>query len=158
LLRLHRNSLSHVLIVGGHREERAAVALAFHRMSALRLGSFVRVDCSLEEGRLRAALHHWLTRAGHLVSANSLWSAERGTLYLESIASLSLDSQQLLLTFAHRCSAPIPGEGGWTGRLAVGSDEDPWDLVSGGRFLGNLADGLDKIRVELDSRRQGGAA
>lgn len=159
LLRLHRNGLSHLLVVGGHPEERAAVALAFHRVSPLRLGSFLRIDCRLEEKRLRVALHHWLTHAGRLLAANSLWSAERGTLYLESIGSLSLDSQQLLLTFANRCSAlSSGGDGGWTGRLAVGSDEDPWDLVSADRFLGSLADGLDKIRIDLDSRRQGGAA
>ncbi len=139
--------------------ERAAVALEFHRVSPLRLGTMVTLDCATDEERLRAALHHWMNRAGRPQASNAMWSAERGTLFLESIGSLALETQHLLLLFANRCSTLSSGPaGGWTGRLAVGCDDDPWDLVASGRFVGSLADSFDKIRVELESFRQGGAA
>ena len=159
LLRLHRNTLSPVLIIGGNSTARAVVALEFHRASPFRLGSLVALDCATQEDRLRAALEAWLVGAGAPKAPNPLWPAERGTLFLDSIGSLPLGTQQLLRLFTNRCSALSSGStSGWISRLAVGSDEDLWDLVAGGRFLGNLADGLDKIRVEMDSLRQGGAA
>jgi DNA-binding NtrC family response regulator len=148
-----------VLIVGGTDSGRSEVAQAFHASSPLKLGALIRIDCAIDEGTLSEALQHWLTRAGRMDAANPLWPAERGTLYLESVDGLSPGSQQLLLAFVHRCSSLSPGdESGWLGRLAAGCDEDPWDLVAQGRFLAGLADGLDKIRVELNPRRQGGAA
>src|SRR5262249_10331377 len=137
----------------------AAVALEFHRASPFRRGSLVVLDCATQEDRLRAALEFWLGGAGRRTVPNPLWPAERGTLFLDSVAHLPLGTQQLLVLLTNRCSALSSGQGGdWICRLAVGSDEDPWDFVAGGRFLGNLADGLDKIRVEMDSLRQGGAA
>ena len=158
LLRRHRNSRSPLLILGGTPPSRRQVAQAFHATSQLRLGAFVVVDCATEEARLHEALRHWLTRAAGAGPPNPLWPAERGTLYLESIDSLHEVAQQLLLTFIHRCSTFAPADEEWLGRLAAGGDEDPWDLVAQGRFLGGLADGLDKIRVELNPRRQGGVA
>ena len=159
LLRFHRNSLSHLLVVGGSPSERSEVALEFHRVSPVRLGPLIAVDCSIDEARLRDALTWWMSPTGRLSAPNALWSAERGTLFLDLVGQLSRDTQQLLLTCINRHSALSAGcAHSWTGRLAVGSDEDPWDLVAGGRFLGALVDALDKIRVELEPLRQGGAA
>jgi DNA-binding NtrC family response regulator len=157
LLRLHRYSLSPLLIVGGDRSGRASVALAFHRASPLRAGSFLSLDCAREEARLRQALQRWLTAADRTLPANPLWSAARGTLYLESVGSLSAASQRLLQTFVERGSGLSPGGSReWPGRLAAGSGQDLWELVAAERFLGGLADGLDKIRVALDPQGQEG--
>jgi DNA-binding NtrC family response regulator len=151
--------LSHLLLVGGSRAERWRVARAIHGESALRLGPFVALDCATQEGTLCVALRHWLDLAGCARAAHPLWAAERGTLFLDSVGQLSSATQQQLLAFAARDLPGAPGGGPrGVGRLAVGCDEDPWDLVSQHRFLAPLADVLDKIRVELDSRRQGGTA
>lgn len=152
-------SLSHLLVVGGSAEERLRVARAVHGESALRLGPFVAVDCAREEGKLREALKRWLAFTGCTDAAHPLWSAERGTLFLDSIGNLSVDTQHQFLAFAARDLPPTSGrEHRGVGRLAVGCEEDPWDLVSQHRFLPALADVLDKIRVDLDPRRQGGTA
>jgi DNA-binding NtrC family response regulator len=159
LVRLHRHSLSHILVLGGDAGERAAVARSFHNESPMRSGPFVSLNCRLDEPTLRIALRCWLTATGRETCANPLWSAERGTLYLESVGRLSMGTQRQLLAFASQQTTLPSGCGSrWVGRLAVGNDEDPWDLVAQHRFLGALADVLDKIRVELNSRRKGGAA
>lgn len=146
-------------MVGGSADERLAVARAVHGESVLRLGPFVALDCATEEPKLRDALGHWLEFTGCATAAHSLWSAERGTLYLESVGRLSADAQQQLLEFAARDFLSSSGrDRRGAGRLAVGCDEDPWDLVAEGRFLPQLADVLDKIRVDLEPRRRGGTA
>jgi DNA-binding NtrC family response regulator len=152
-------NLSHLLVVGGSPAERLCVARAVHGESVLRLGPFVAVDCATEEPKLREALSDWLGFAGRTNSAHPLWSAERGTLFLDAIGRLSADTQQQLLAFAARDLLNSSGrEARGAGRLAAGCDEDPWDLVAQGRFLAQLADVLDKIRVDLDPRRQQGTA
>lgn len=152
-------NLSHLLVVGGSPSERLRVARAVHGESALRLGPFVALDCASEEPKLREALRHWLRFAARTNAPHPLWSAERGTLFLDAIGQLSADTQQQLLSFASRDRSDSSGrESRCAGRLAVGCDEDPWDLVAHGLFLPQLADVLDKIRVDLDPRRQGGAA
>jgi DNA-binding NtrC family response regulator len=155
----HHHSLSHVLIVGGTAAERERMALAVHAESGFRSGPFVAVNCATDEPTLRIALRHWLTTTGRPASVNPLWPAERGTLYLESVEALALETQRQLLTIAKKDFA-LPSECGTrrVGRLVVGSHQDPWNLVAEDRFLGRLADVLDKIRVELDPRSQGGAA
>jgi DNA-binding NtrC family response regulator len=158
LIRRHRHSLCHLLVVGGGVAEREAVAMAFHRDSALRLGPFVAVDCTRDEAHIRTALRHWLSRGGRAEGAHPLWAAERGTLYLEAVGGLSVETQQLLLEFSNGGSSAAAPEGRWGGRLAVGSDEDLWTLVAEGRLVAALADSLDKIRVDLSSHRRGGAA
>lgn len=154
-----RLSLAHLLVVGGSAEQRLRVARAVHDESALRLGPFVAVDCASEESRLRDALQHWLQLGGSERAAHPLWSAERGTLFLDGIGQLSSDTQMQLLAFAARDHSSFSrrDERG-AGRLATGCAEDPWDLVAEGSFLSQLADVLDKIRVELAPRRQEGTA
>jgi DNA-binding NtrC family response regulator len=152
-------NLSHLLVVGGSPSERLRVARAVHDESALRLGPFVALDCATDEPKLREALTHWLAFAARANAAHPLWSAERGTLFLDAIGELSAATQQQLLSLASRDWSNSPGrESRRAGRLAVGCADDPWDLVAHGLFLPQLADVLDKIRVDLDPRRQGGTA
>jgi DNA-binding NtrC family response regulator len=152
-------NLSHLLVVGGTAADRLRVARSYHDESALRLGAFVVVNCARREPQLRESLRHWLGFAGSAGAPHALWSAERGTLFLDAIGQLSRDTQQLLLEFASReLPSPPERESRRVGRLAAGCDEDPWDLVARGRFLAPLADALDKVRVELDARRRRGTA
>ena len=152
-------NLSHLLVIGGTPAERLRVARSFHDQSALRLGAFVAVNCARREPQLHQSLRQWLGFTGSAGAPHPLWSAERGTLFLEAIGRLSHDTQHLLLQFASReLASPPERASGGVGRLAVGCDEDPWDLVARGRFLAPLADALDKIRVELDARRRRGTA
>jgi len=152
-------NLSHLLVIGGTAAERRRVARSFHDGSALRLGAFVAVNCARREPQLQESLRQWLGFTGSAGAPHPLWSAERGTLFLEAIGELARDTQLLLLQLTSRESMSPPeylNRG--VGRLAVGSDEDPWDLVARGRFLASLADALDKLRVELDPRRRRGTA
>ena len=159
LLRLHRRSLINVLVMGATRVEREDVARAFHQDSPLRSGPFVRVDCSVDEERLCRALHTWMSGAFDS-SDSSLMVAERGTLYLENIDSLSSHAQRLLLTFvSHHAGARQFSDGAsWGGRLVAGSGAHLGDQVMEARFLEPLYDCLDKARIELDSSWQGGVA
>jgi DNA-binding NtrC family response regulator len=157
LRRLQRDSVSHLLLVGGRAGDRRALAMSFHRASALRRGHFVSLHCETQDEVLRDTLEQFLSGMG--VAPNPLWAARHGMLFLESVGSLSGLSQRLLLAFIHASSVPDAFRtDGWSGRLAAGTDEDLWDLVARGSFERDLADGLDKIRVDLDPRKKGGAA
>jgi DNA-binding NtrC family response regulator len=158
LLPFHRRGLTHVLILGGATETRRAAALTVHAESALRSGSFVGVDCSSEEPRLCRALNAWMTDTNDS-SDPSLMAAGRGTLYLDRIEALSPRTQRQLLAFVtHRASATTPIERRWGGRLICGSGADLESAAVDGGFLMPLFDCLDKARVALDERCQGGVA
>lgn len=159
LLRLHRHSLVNVLVMGGEAGERERIARAFHRESPLRTGPFVRLDCALEEDRLCAALQRWMTGASDS-SDSSLMVAERGTLYLDHVDSLSPETQRLLLAFVTRFAnaATWNDAAAWGGRLVCGSEHHLGDLADQGTFLDPLYDCLDKARIELEPSWHGGAA
>ena len=158
LLRLHRHSLSNLLVLGGSGEQRLAVARAFHRASPLGRGAFVAVDCERDEVRLCRALQSWLVPECGQPGAPS--GLECGTLYLDPVGSLSATAQGLLLAFARRMQGgPLeacPGPGPL--RLAAGNAEDLDDAVDERRFSGALYDSLDKIRVAVGRLRGRGAA
>ena len=151
LIRLHRHSLTHVLVVGGTAALRDQVARAFHRESPLRNGAFVPVDCAKDEDRLRVALRAW-TGEGGPADPNPLQAAEQGTLFLDAVERLSLDSQRLLLALARRMHGEPGGgsEGPCAGRLVVGNPRTLDEVVSDGRFLPALHDAVDKVRVDLE--------
>ena len=151
LIRLHRHSLTNVLVVGGNASLRDQVARAFHRESPLRNGAFVPVDCARDEERLRASLMIW-TAEDNASGPHSLQAAEQGTLYLDAVERLSLDSQRLLLALARRLHGePLGGpEGPCAGRLVVGNPRGLDEVVSEGAFLPALHDAVDKVRVELE--------
>ncbi|HYM80187.1 MAG TPA: sigma 54-interacting transcriptional regulator [Candidatus Limnocylindria bacterium] len=156
----HRHSLTNVLLLGGSASERLRLARAFHRESPLRLGSFVPVDCARQEAALRAALSGWVSAAGPGPTAHGLQSAEHGTLFLDDVDRLGVDSQRLLMTLAtsslgDRWFAESTPR---VGRLVCGNAADLATVAAEGRFLPALFDALDKIRVELDVVSRGGAA
>ena len=151
LLRLHRHSLSNLLVLGGTESQRLAVARAFHRWSPLSQGPFVALDCMFDEPRLWRALQSWLTAGGPPFGANPLHACRRGMLYLESVGSLSDPSQRLLLIFARQLEPGSPAVlvEPRPLRLAVGNTEDLSEAVDRRSFSSALYDCLDKIRVEI---------
>lgn len=146
LLRFHRHSLASLLVIGGQVDERQAVALAFHETGPLRQGPFVFLDCARQEPAFRGALEAALTQVSPPSGTSPVLAAWGGTLHLDSVQSLSVETQRLLLCLVHRLQSD---QDAWPLRLSVGAPCDLEDAVSGGRFLPALYDGLDKIRFEL---------
>ena len=152
LIRLHRHSLTNVLVIGGTAVRRDQVARSFHRESPLRGGAFVGVDCSIDEENLRVALHAWTQPVTGEPGGNPLGAVEHGTLFLDSVERLSLETQRMLMALARRLlgeplakvDVAIPG------RLVVGNPRPLIQAISEGRFLAPLYDSLDKVRVELE--------
>jgi DNA-binding NtrC family response regulator len=158
LIRLHRHSLFHLLLVGGAAGERERLAFAFHLGSPLKCGPFVRLEAERDEDRLRCALEHALSAVTCERPDNPLRESEGGTLFLDRVSHLSLATQHVLL----RVLASLPAAAAaatWPcfSRLAVGSDEPLEDAAAAGRFHPALFDILDKIRVELRPGTQAGA-
>lgn len=153
LIRLHRHSLTNVLVVGGTAQRRDQVARAFHQESPLRAGPFVSVDCTSEEDRLRSALQGWTSAPSTASDVNPYRAAEQGTLYLDPVEQLSPDTQRLLLALARRLHGePVGGdETPCAGRLVTGNPMGLAEAVSAGRFMAALYDALDKVRVELEA-------
>ena len=158
LVRFHRHTLSNLLILGGSAEDRLQVAYAFHRESPVRRGPFVCLDGEHDQDRLYCALHAWMFGQAEPWSS-PLLAAELGTLFLDSVSSLVLPTQQLLLDFTRRClNAPAESGGEpWVGRLGVGNPEDLSGLAAGGVFLPTLYDSLDKVRIDLAIPARGAA-
>jgi DNA-binding NtrC family response regulator len=152
--------LTNVLLLGGSASERLRLAREFHRESPLRLGSFVPVSCSRQEAPLRAALSGWASRSDLGFGAHRLRTVEHGTLFLDQVDGLGIESQRLLLRLAtsslgDRWFAESTPR---VGRLICGNATDLVDVTATGRFLPALLDALDKIRVDLDYVSRGGAA
>ena len=159
LVRIHRHSLTNVLVVGGTAERRDQVARAFHQESPLRAGPFVNVDCTREEDRLRVALQEWTATATPAIAAevHPYQSAEQGTLFLDHVERLSPDTQRFLLALARRLHGEAVGrpDGPCAGRLVTGNPRGLAAAVSEGRFMAALYDALDKVRVELETTAPG---
>ena len=155
LIRLHRHSLFHLLLVGGTGAERERLAFAFHRGSPLARGPFIRLDAARDEDRLRCALEHALSAVTCERLDNPLRESEGGTLFLDRLPRLSLATQHVLLGVLAGLPAAVTGP--CFSRLAVGSDEPPEDAAAAGRLHPALFDILDKIRVELRAATPAGA-
>jgi len=158
LLRLHRHSLSNLLVIGGTPEERLTVARTFHRTGPLGRCTFLAVDCGRDEARLCRALQYWLVPDGTPPASSA--EVGCGTLYLDSIGCLSVRAQDLLLRLARRlqCGPHETRSGPGPLRLAAANAGTLDDAVAERRFSGALYDCLDKIRVELGQTSQQGAA
>lgn len=155
----HRRSLSNALLIGGSHSQRLGLAHALHHQSLLRLGSFITIDCATEPVALRGALEARLSGVDMSAGARSLIAVQHGTLFLDSVESLALESQRLLLALA----ACPPGERGRNestpsvGRLICGASRLIRRSCMEGRFLLELYDALDKIRIDLDHSIEGAA-
>ena len=151
LLHFHRNDATHVLVLGGTAQRRTGVAHAFHRGSFLRHGPFVAVDGAREDDQLRESLNVWMSCSAAPGGGDPLAAAEHGTLFIDSIGALSLESQRALLAFIQHCvnATPSHGDRPWNGRVIAGDPGTLPDAAALGRFTISLFDSLDKVRVEL---------
>jgi len=160
-MRLHRRSLTHLLLMGGTAADRACLALAFHRASPLRRGPFLQVKGDRDGARLQRSFQSALLTTDGVAPDDLLRAAEGGTLFVDRVEKLSLATQGLFLRFLDRLSPAECGEvpAVWLGRITVGSVAPLESAVATGRFLPALFDCLDKVRVELSPpRRNGGDA
>ncbi|HEY6193706.1 MAG TPA: sigma 54-interacting transcriptional regulator [Candidatus Eisenbacteria bacterium] len=151
LLRINRNALSNILVVGGAPTERAAIAGALHRDSRLRGHPFCVTASGSYEGLLRRSLLSWL---GHDAGEAPL-ACDMGTLFVDDVCALPADVQRLLLALACRLDG-VPAEGRkgpGPARLAAGSAEEPAAHVEAGRLLAALHDSLDKLTIHLGTSR-----
>ncbi len=142
-----RHNLTSVLILGGSAHDRGQLARSLHRDSPHRAGSFVRLEADREEAQLSLALQEFLSAAG-ATEENPIRQAAGGTLFIDSIAGLSLHSQRLLLELVSRTEGTAAGLCRW--RLVTGNRGDLSPEVEAGRFLAALYDCLDKLRIELE--------
>lgn len=150
LFHLHARDRISVLVLGGTPGRRLRVAHAFHTRSRLVRGPLVCLDAARDEAVLRAGLRGWL---GTLEdgAANPLTTAERGTLFVDSIARLSPASQRLLLEFSsrHLNASSADSARPWIGRLIAGDGRRLRAALATGAFSMPLYDALDKVRLDL---------
>jgi DNA-binding NtrC family response regulator len=146
-LQLHRHGLTSVLILGGSPEDRTRLARSLHRESPNHAGAFVRVEAGRDEPMLSMALQEFLSAAG-ATDENPIRLAAGGTLFIDSIASLSPPTQRLMLEMVSRTEGTAAGLCRW--RLVTGNHADLASEVEAGRFLAPLFDCLDKLRIQLE--------
>jgi DNA-binding NtrC family response regulator len=157
LIQRHRTTLTHVLLLGGTDERRLAVARAFHDHSPLGRGAFVRVDARASDEALSQCLHAWLGDAAPDPAATDpVRDSARGTLFIDHVAALDAVAQRRLLRFVAAVDGGRTPQ--WAGRFIVGAPAALEEEVSGGRFLADLLDTLDRIRIELRSSPPHGGA
>ena len=158
LIRQHRQSLFHLLIVGGTAGQRARLAFAFHCGSPLRRGPFVHLQGERDEARLRRALQCALSAVLCERADNPLRASEGGTLFVDHASLLSLATQRVLLRFLDSLPMPSGTTRACFGRLAVGSADSLEAAAAAGRFRPAQFDNLDKIRVDRRTGSRGGGA
>lgn len=137
-----------MLLLGGTRERRLAMAFHFHHQSAFRHGAFVRVDGWRQERYLERTLSARVTGGDTHQPLDMLPLSVSGTLFVDGIDEFSIHAQRILLDFGRRC-ADRNLEAPWTGRIIAGASVDLARAVTEGRFLASLHDDLDKVRITL---------
>ena len=146
------------LVIGKSESERESVARALHREQRGPDGPFLRIDCSTDEGLLQRALQSWLGGLSGGVSPHLLNRLEGGSLFLDGIEALGVESQSLLLDFLIRSSRATDVEEGasdgpsqlWKGVLIAGSDDSLRRAVRDRGWSSGLAKRLEQVRIVLD--------
>ena len=150
-------ALAVALVIGKEAGERESVARAMHREQRGPDGPFLRIDCESDERLLRQALQSWLAGSRNY-SPQFLARLEGGSLFLDGVEALGVETQSLLLDFMNRASgvvgdfegAPVGPSQLWKGQLIAGSETGLRRVVRDRGFLSGLADRLEKVRIVLD--------
>jgi DNA-binding NtrC family response regulator len=144
-------------VVGRSSAERESVARAVHRFHRGADAAFLRIQCGSEEAALHQALQSWLAGPEGEVSPHLLGRLEGGSLYLDGIEALGLDTQRKLLELMDQTSRSwSPGNPGdapgqpWKGQVIAGNERSLQSAVKDGRLLSELADRLERVRIVLD--------
>ena len=147
-----------VLITGEKGTGKALLAQAMHRFSRRGDGAFVAVDCHAAPHLFTPASgpngHPAEPAAPPPADAQSLWrSADRGTLLLEEVLSLSPESQHHLLTHLGRSNGRAQSAGASDVRL-MATSHTPLDRAVGeGRFRAELLQRLRGILITVPPLR-----
>ena len=160
LLRLHRGSLTNLLVFGGDSDQRLEVVRQFHHESPLRNGPLIRLSGRSDERGLLRALRAGLIDADPDAGDLPARIASCGTLFVDEVGDLSFEAQRLFLLFARGSASTVTwlDETRPFGRIAAGNPVDLAALVAEERFSAPLLDMLDKLRIELSPARMKGAA
>jgi DNA-binding NtrC family response regulator len=150
-------ALAVALVIGKDASERESVARAMHREQRGPDGPFLRIDCGSDEGLLRQALQSWLAGSENS-SPQFLSRLEGGSLFLDGVEALGVETQSLLLDFMHRVSGVVGEIEGasdgpsqlWRGQLIAGSQIELRQAVRDRGYLSGLAERLEKVRIVLD--------
>ena len=146
------------LVIGKSAGERESVARAMHRDQRGPDGPFLRIQCGTDEGLLKKALQSWLAGSSGNYSPQFLTRLESGSLFLDGVEALGVETQSLLLDFMNRSSGvagDVEGASGgpsqpWNGQLIAGSEFELRRAVRDQGFLSGLAERLEKVRIVLD--------
>lgn len=146
------------LVIGKSESERESVARAMHREQRGPDGPFLRIDCSIESGLLERAIQGWLAGKSGESSPQLLTRLEGGSLFLDGIEALGVESQSLLLDFLIRTSGvedDVEGASNgpsqpWKGQLIAGSESSLRRLVRERGWSSGLAERLEQVRIVLD--------
>lgn len=152
LVRLHRHAFTTVLVIGGNARRRLRTGLAFHHNSLVRHGPFVDRDGRRDAGALGAAFASRVVDSVAPIADDPLMLAEGGTLFVDHVEALDLTAQRWIFGFLDQASRPLGAGPVWAGRLVFGTAQDPRFHMAVGRFLPDLLDAIDKVRVELNER------
>ncbi|MDI6807462.1 MAG: sigma 54-interacting transcriptional regulator [Candidatus Eisenbacteria bacterium] len=153
LLQRSSKSLSNVLIMGENKAVRLVIAFSFHSRGRTSRLPFLATDCKNFLGELKEKLIDGLDgkdrNAGHVSPVT--WGVS-GTTFLDEADEISVSEQKLFLEFVKErerqkflsVHSPI-------GRLVIGSGKNLEDLCRWGKFLPELYDCLNKVKVNLAS-------
>lgn len=152
------SALAVALVIGKSAGERESVARAVHRDQRGPDGPFHRIQCGTDEGLLRQALQSWLAGSSRNDSPQFLTRLEGGSLFLDGVEALGVETQSLLLDFMNRSSGVVDDAEGasdgpsqpWRGQLIAGTEMDLRRAVRDRAFLSGLADRLERVRIVLD--------
>lgn len=150
-------ALAVALVIGKSASERESVARAMHREQRGPDGPFHRIDCRTDEGMVRQALQSWLAGSRNY-SPQFLARLESGSLFLDGVEALGVETQSLLLDFMNRVSGVVGETEGapdgpsqpWKGQLIAGSETELRRWVRDRGYLSGLAERLEKVRIVLD--------
>lgn len=146
------------LVIGKSESERESVARALHREQRGPDGPFLRIDCSTDEGLLQRALQGWLVGTSGVSSPQLLNRLEGGSLFLDGIEALGVETQSLLLDLLIRSSGVTDDLEGasagpsqpWKGQLIAGSASSLRRAVRDRGWSSGLAERLEQVRIVLD--------
>jgi len=150
-----------VLVLGQRGTGKELVARALHHESRRRGGPFILVDCSaLSETVVESDLfgHERGSFTGaHYRKTGLLEDAQGGTLFFDEISHLNLSLQAKLLRFLEektlrRVGGRVQME--IDARIVVATNRDLAPLVEQGRFLPDLWDRLNVLRIETPPLRE----